>query len=69
MLVRNCRRLLWGQNEFYKVQSFDVKISIPFLVGQIDGYFNYQLSKEIWKVLSVYVANASLTLINIEKII
>ncbi|WP_315120563.1 phosphotransferase [uncultured Clostridium sp.] len=46
--------------EFYKVQSFDVEVSIPFSIGQIDGYFNHQPPKEFWEILAVYVAHASL---------
>lgn len=46
--------------EFYKVQSFDVEVSIPFSIGQIDGYFERKPTDEFWNVLAVYVAHASL---------
>ena len=46
--------------DFYKVQSFDVEVSVPFSVGQIDGYFEGKPTDEFWNVLAVYVAHASL---------
>jgi len=46
--------------EFYKIQSFDIEVSIPFAIGQIEGYFNFQPSDEFWSVLAVYVAYSSL---------
>lgn len=46
--------------EFYKIQSFDLEVSIPFAIGQVDGYFNFQPPDEFWNVLAVYVAYASL---------
>lgn len=50
--------------EFYKVQFFDIEVSIPFAVGQIDGYFNNEPPLKFWDILSVYVAHSSLTAIN-----
>lgn len=46
--------------EFYKVESFDVRRSKAFAVGQLHGYFNGEPPIWFWKVLSVYVAHASL---------
>lgn len=46
--------------EFYKLESFGVEVSIPYCIGQIDGYFNNNAPIEFWKALSVYVAHASL---------
>jgi len=46
--------------EFYKVQSFDAEISIPFSIGQIDAYFDRQPPREFWETMAVYVAYASL---------
>lgn len=46
--------------EFHKIQSFDVEVSIPFSIGQIHGYFNGEPSKEFWNILAVYVACISL---------
>ncbi|MDQ0459204.1 aminoglycoside phosphotransferase family protein [Clostridium sardiniense] len=50
--------------EFYKVQFFDIEVSIPFSIGQIDGYFNNDPPFKFWDILSVYVAHSSLTAIN-----
>lgn len=46
--------------EFYKIQSFDVEVSIPFSIGQIHGYFNGEPSLEFWNILAIYVAYSSL---------
>lgn len=46
--------------EFYKVQSFDVEVSIPFSIGQIDGYFDLNPKEDFWEALAVYSAHASL---------
>lgn len=46
--------------EFYKVQSFDVDVSIPFSIGQLHGYFNGKPPLDFWKVQAVYVAHAAL---------
>lgn len=46
--------------EFYKLESFAREISIPYCVGQIDGYFQDDVPMEFWNVLAVYVAHASL---------
>lgn len=46
--------------DFYKVQSFNVEVSIPFSFGQIHGYFQGNPSEEFWKVLALYNAYAAL---------
>ena len=46
--------------EFYKLQSFGIEHSIPYCIGQIDGYFNNKIPKDFWITLAVYVAHASL---------
>ncbi|CUM78400.1 MULTISPECIES: aminoglycoside phosphotransferase family protein [Turicibacter] len=46
--------------DFYKVQSFNVEVSIPFSIGQIHGYFQGNPSEEFWKVLALYNAYAAL---------
>lgn len=46
--------------EFYKIQSFDVEVSIPFSIGQIHGYFNGEPPLEFWNILAMYVAYSSL---------
>ncbi len=57
-------RLGDGYEEFYKLQFFDVEVSIPFAIGQIDGYFDNKPPLKFWDILSVYVAHSSLTAIN-----
>ena len=46
--------------EFYKLESFGVEISIPYCVGQIDAYFEDSVPADFWTVNAVYVAQASL---------
>ncbi|HPR95790.1 MAG TPA: phosphotransferase, partial [Thermotogota bacterium] len=46
--------------EFYKLQHFDVQLSIPFSIGYLKGYFNGEPSEAFWKINSVYVAHTSL---------
>ncbi|MBQ7795626.1 MAG: phosphotransferase [Lachnospiraceae bacterium] len=46
--------------EFYKLESFAREISIPYCIGQIDAYFDWEIPYEFWQALAVYVAHASL---------
>lgn len=50
--------------EFYKLESFGVEISIPYCIGQIDAYFSSAadvvIPEDFWTALAVYVAHASL---------
>lgn len=46
--------------EFYKLESFGVEISVPYCIGQIDAYFNDEVPQQFWETLAVYVAHASL---------
>ena len=46
--------------EFYKLELFGIEVSIPFCIGQIDGYFNDEIPEDFWDILAVYVAHASL---------
>lgn len=46
--------------EFYKLESFGVEISIPYCIGQIEGYFDNRVPEDFWITLAVYVAHASL---------
>lgn len=46
--------------EFYKVQSFNVDVSIPFSIGQLHGYFNGEPPLDFWRVQAVYVAHEAL---------
>ena len=46
--------------EFYKLESFGVEVSVPYCIGQIDAYFNDEVPLQFWETLAVYVAHASL---------
>lgn len=46
--------------EFYKLQSFGIEVSVPYCVGQIDAYFGGEVPEGFWQALAVYVAHASL---------
>ena len=46
--------------EFYKLESFGVEVSVAYCVGQIKAYFNYNVPLEFFETLAVYVAHASL---------
>lgn len=46
--------------EFYKMESFAIEISIPFCIGQIETYFDGKIPNCFWITLAVYVAHASL---------
>jgi aminoglycoside phosphotransferase (APT) family kinase protein len=46
--------------EFYKLESFGVEISIPYCIGQIESYFKDDIPDIFWSTLAVYVAHASL---------
>ncbi len=46
--------------EFYKIQSFGIEVSIPYSRGQIDAYFGDSVPDDFWLTNAVYVAHASL---------
>lgn len=46
--------------EFYKLESFGVEVSVPYCIGQIDAYFEDKVPMQFWETLAVYVAHASL---------
>ena len=46
--------------EFYKLESFGIDVSVPYSIGQIDAYFNDEIPADFWGTLAVYVAQASL---------
>lgn len=46
--------------EFYKLESFGVEVSVPYCIGQIDGYFADDIPPAFWQVLAVYAAHAAL---------
>ena len=46
--------------EFYKLESFGIEVSIPYCIGQIDAYFDDDIPDDFWITNTVYVAQASL---------
>ena len=46
--------------EFYKLESFGVEVSIPYCMGQIDAYFEDTIPERFWEIQAVYVAHAAL---------
>ena len=46
--------------EFFKLESFAVEVSIPYCRGQIDAYFDKNVPEIFWRILAVYVAYSSL---------
>lgn len=46
--------------EFYKLESFVTELSIPYCLGQLEGYFNGNIPMDFWETLAVYVAHSSL---------
>lgn len=46
--------------EFYKMILFSREISIPFVKGQINGYFDNTIPNDFFDILSLYVADTIL---------
>lgn len=46
--------------EFYKLESFGIDVSVPYSVGQIDAYFDGEIPSDFWGALAVYCAHAAL---------
>ena len=46
--------------EFYKLESFAIEVSVPYSVGQIDAYFDGEIPMDFWGALAVYCAHAAL---------
>lgn len=46
--------------EFYKLESFVTELSIPYCLGQLEGYFDGVIPMDFWETLAVYVAHSSL---------
>lgn len=46
--------------EFYKMESFGVELSVPYCRGELDAYFDGVVPEKFWGILTVYVAHASL---------
>ncbi|GAF66980.1 aminoglycoside phosphotransferase [Bacillus sp. TS-2] len=52
-------RFDWGDpyHEFLKIGIFSSRLSIPFSIGQIEGYFKHkQPNEHFWKLYSLYLA-------------
>ncbi|PEW68211.1 aminoglycoside phosphotransferase [Bacillus cereus] len=47
----------WGDpiHHFVKIALFARDISIPYSIGQIEGYFNGRIPEEFWNLYAVYV--------------
>lgn len=46
--------------EFYKLESFGIDVSVPYSIGQIDAYFEDKVPEDFWGALAVYCAQAAL---------
>ncbi|MCM3736796.1 aminoglycoside phosphotransferase family protein [Bacillus cytotoxicus] len=46
----------WGDpiHDFVKIALFQRNESIPFSIGQIQGYFNYNVPEDFWMLYSIY---------------
>lgn len=47
----------WGDplHDFVKLALFQREISVPFSIGQIEGYFKNNVPTDFWKVYCIYV--------------
>ncbi|WP_102272993.1 aminoglycoside phosphotransferase family protein [Cytobacillus massiliigabonensis] len=47
----------WGDpyHDFLKVGLFSREVSIPFSIGQINGYFNKEIPEDFWMLYSIYL--------------
>lgn len=48
----------WGDpyHDFLKIAYFSREVSIPFSIGQIDGYFNGKIPGDFWNLYALYAA-------------
>ena len=46
--------------EFYKLESFGIEVSVPYCIGQIDAYFDDEIPNDFRGALAVYCAQAAL---------
>lgn len=48
----------WGDPyfEFLKVAVFSKEVSIPFSIGQLNGYFEKEIPEDFWLIYSIYTA-------------
>lgn len=46
----------WGDplHDFVKVALFQRELSVPFSIGQIDGYFDKKVPEDFWMLYSIY---------------
>ncbi|WP_078547688.1 aminoglycoside phosphotransferase family protein [Litchfieldia alkalitelluris] len=56
--VIDFNRFDWGDPifDFVKVALFSREISIPFSIGQINGYYEGEIPENFWRLYSIYVA-------------
>ncbi|MBY0123009.1 phosphotransferase [Bacillus sp. S/N-304-OC-R1] len=56
--VIDFNRFDWGDpiHDFLKVGLFSKEVSIPFSIGQLDGYFNNEIPDGFWMLYSIYLA-------------
>jgi len=56
--VIDFNRYDWGDpyHDFLKIPYFSSEVSIPFSIGQIDGYFNGQIPEDFWNLYALYSA-------------
>lgn len=55
--VIDFNRYDWGDpyHDFYKVGLFTSNVSVPFAVGQLHGYFDYNVPSDFWDIYTVYM--------------
>ncbi|MBP3962762.1 phosphotransferase family protein [Paenibacillus lignilyticus] len=48
----------WGDpyHDFLKIAYFSREVSIPFSIGQIDGYFDGEVPEQFWNLYALYAA-------------
>ncbi|MCY9660695.1 aminoglycoside phosphotransferase family protein [Paenibacillus chondroitinus] len=56
--VIDFNRYDWGDpyHDFLKIAYFSREVSIPFCIGQINGYFHNEVPQEFWKLYALYTA-------------
>ncbi|WP_157842720.1 aminoglycoside phosphotransferase family protein [Bacillus alkalisoli] len=43
-------------HDFYKLGQFSREVSVPFSVGQIDGYYENNVPNHFWELYNLYIA-------------
>ncbi|MDN4075007.1 aminoglycoside phosphotransferase family protein [Fictibacillus terranigra] len=56
--VIDFNRFDWGDpyHDFCKVGLFSKEVSVPFCIGQINGYFKNKLPEDFWMIYALYMA-------------